>query len=51
MTANALEDEAQNALKLGFKNYLTKPLNIEVFLKTVDKLLLWFFTYLKTKSI
>ena len=40
LTANALEDEAQNALKLGFKNYLTKPLNIEEFLKTVDKLLL-----------
>ena len=40
LTANALEDEAQNALKLGFKNYLTKPLNIEGFLKTVDKLLL-----------
>ena len=40
LTANALEDEAQNALKLGFKNYLTKPLNIDGFLKTVDKLLL-----------
>jgi len=40
LTANALEDEAQNALKLGFKNYLTKPLNIEEFLKAVDKLLL-----------
>ena len=40
LTANALEDEAQNALNLGFKNYLTKPLNIEGFLKTVDKLLL-----------
>jgi len=40
LTANALEDEAQNALKLGFKDYLTKPLNIENFLKVIDKLLL-----------
>ena len=40
LTANALEDETQNALKLGFKDYLTKPLNIENFLKVVDKLLL-----------
>jgi CheY-like chemotaxis protein len=40
LTANALEDEAQNALKLGFKDYLTKPLNIEKFLKVIDKLLL-----------
>ena len=34
------EDETQNALKLGFKDYLTKPLNIENFLKVIDKLLL-----------
>ena len=40
LTANALEDEAQNALKSGFKDYLTKPLNIENFLKVIDKLLL-----------
>jgi NO-binding membrane sensor protein with MHYT domain/CheY-like chemotaxis protein/nitrogen-specific signal transduction histidine kinase len=39
LTANALEDEAQKALELGFKNYLTKPLNIEEFLKVIDKLL------------
>ena len=40
LTANAFEAEAKNALKLGFKNYLTKPLNIDEFLKIIDKLLL-----------
>jgi DNA-binding response OmpR family regulator len=29
-------------LNLGFEDYLTKPLNIENFLKIIDKLLLWY---------
>ena len=40
LTAISFEDEAQKALNLGFEDYLTKPLNIENFLKIIDKLLL-----------
>ena len=39
LTANAIDGESEKALSLGFKNYITKPINIDHFLKEIDKLL------------
>jgi len=37
LTANAMDGEAEKALGLGFKDYITKPFDIENFLKIIDK--------------
>ena len=39
LTANAIDGEAEKAVGLGFKNYITKPINIDNFLKVIDELL------------
>jgi len=39
LTANAIDGEAEKALTIGFKNYITKPLDIEKFLNIIDKVL------------
>jgi CheY-like chemotaxis protein len=39
LTANAIDGESEKALTLGFKNYITKPLDIENFLNIIDKVL------------
>jgi len=39
LTANAMDGEAEKALGLGFKDYITKPFDIEKFLKIIDKFL------------
>ena len=41
LTANAMDGEAEKALGLGFKDYITKPFDIENFLKIIDKGLSW----------
>ena len=40
LTANAIDGEAEKALKLGFKYYITKPIDINNFLKVIDEVLL-----------
>ena len=39
LTANAMEGEAEKALGLGFEDYITKPFDIKIFLKAIDKFL------------
>ena len=39
LTANAMEGEAEKALGLGFEDYITKPFDIKIFLKAIDKVL------------
>ncbi|RAK18495.1 CheY-like chemotaxis protein [Anoxybacillus vitaminiphilus] len=39
LSAYAMKDELQKALKKGFAQYLTKPIHIEQFLETIEKLL------------
>ncbi|HZG60066.1 MAG TPA: ATP-binding protein [Anoxybacillus sp.] len=39
LSAYAMQDEIQKALKKGFAEYLTKPIHIELFLETIEKLL------------
>ena len=39
LTANAMDGEAEKALGLGFKDYITKPFDIEKFLNIIDKVL------------
>ena len=39
LTANAMDGEAEKALDLGFKDYITKPFDIKIFLKAIDKVL------------
>lgn len=39
LTANAIDGKAEKALTIGFKNYITKPLDIEKFLNIIDKVL------------
>jgi PAS domain S-box-containing protein len=39
LSAYAMKDEIQKVLKKGFAEYLTKPINIEQFLETIEKLL------------
>lgn len=36
VTARAMPDDVETGLKAGFSAYLTKPLDIEQFLKTID---------------
>ena len=38
LTANAIEGEAEKALRLGFNDYITKPFDIEKFLNIIDKI-------------
>jgi len=37
LTANAIEGEAEKALEMGFKDYITKPFEVEKFLNIIDK--------------
>jgi CheY-like chemotaxis protein len=37
LTANALDGEAEKALNLGFKGYITRPIDIDSFYKVIDK--------------
>ena len=39
MTANAMEEDKETALKSGMNAHLAKPLNIDLFLKTLGKYL------------
>ncbi len=39
VTANAMADEVEKGRRAGFDEYLTKPLDIEIFLATVDRFL------------
>lgn len=39
ISANAMQKDINRALKAGFKNYLTKPLNISEFKTIVEKYL------------
>ncbi len=40
LSANAMQSDIDVALKSGFTNYITKPINIEMFLEVLDDLLL-----------
>ena len=37
LSANALERDIENAYKLGFKEYITKPINVANFISMLDK--------------
>lgn len=39
LSADAMEKDVKNALEMGFKDYITKPLNVVGFLKTIDAIL------------
>ncbi len=39
LSANAMETSIQKAMKMGFHSYITKPLDIPIFLKTIRNLL------------
>ncbi len=39
MTANAFEEDKQNALKCGMNGHISKPINIENLLETLEKIL------------
>lgn len=39
LSANALDSDVQNALNMGFSAYVTKPLQIDDFLRTIEKFL------------
>ena len=39
MTANAFEEDRQEALKCGMNGHLAKPIDVEVLLATLDKIL------------
>lgn len=36
LTANAMEEDIQKALDIGFKGYITKPINVSDFMKTLN---------------
>ena len=36
-----MDGEAEKALGLGFKDYITKPFDIEKFLNIIDKVFSW----------
>mgnify|MGYP000232166296 FL=1 len=40
ITANAMKKDVERGIELGFYAYLTKPLNISLFLQTIDKAIL-----------
>ncbi|MGV7222323.1 MAG: ATP-binding protein [Nitrospinales bacterium] len=37
LTANAMDTEINKALNLGFRDYITKPINVKTFLTSIDK--------------
>ncbi len=37
LTADAMDVDIKNALNIGFKNYITKPIDVDVFLKAIDE--------------
>lgn len=39
MTANAFEEDKQEALKSGMNSHIAKPINIEVLMEELDKIL------------
>ncbi len=39
MTADAMDGDMKNALALGFKKYITKPIDIPEFLKAIDEVI------------
>jgi CheY-like chemotaxis protein len=39
LTADAMDNDVQKALAMGFNNYITKPLDIQNFLRTIDEVL------------
>ena len=39
MTANAFEEDRQNALQCGMNGHIAKPINIEKMIETLDKVL------------
>ena len=39
MTANAFEEDKQNALKCGMNGHISKPINIERLLETLENVL------------
>ena len=39
ISANAMEQDIQKALTLGFDDYLTKPIDVKDFLRKIDKIL------------
>ena len=39
MTANAFEEDRQEALKCGMNGHLAKPINIKVLLETLNRVL------------
>ena len=40
MTANAFEEDKQEALRCGMNNHIAKPINIEILLETLDHILM-----------
>jgi CheY-like chemotaxis protein len=39
ISANAMESEINNILALGFKDYITKPVDIKVLFNTIDRII------------
>ena len=39
MTANAFEEDRQEAIRCGMNGHIAKPINIENLLETLDKVL------------
>lgn len=39
LSANAMASDVENAMKMGFSAYVTKPIRIENFLRTIEALL------------
>jgi CheY-like chemotaxis protein len=39
LTADAMDGDIKKALNLGFKSYITKPIDVPSFLNTIDKIL------------
>jgi CheY-like chemotaxis protein len=39
MSAKAMEKDINRALNSGFKDYLTKPIDVEMFFAIIDKIL------------
>jgi len=39
LSPNAMENEIEEALKLGFKDYITKPIQVDLFIQTINAFL------------
>ena len=41
LSADAMDTDVKKTLDMGFTDYITKPINVDKFIDTIDKALAW----------